>query len=408
MMPEDRLRSALQRLVPPPDEQAGWQQVNRRMVRAHRARAAVVSVAAVMALGLGAAVVGAVQHDGTQHLDLASPHQTTEFRTTGPVATTGPSFPGGTPGTSMPGGGSSIPGGGTSGTGGTGSTDPSTPVSTGGGGSHPASTVGSGPAPTSPVQGATTVPGGHGGPSVTTPTSSPTTGGPTTTLATVATPDTTADVALNEAAVQNQVEDYLAPFGNQVHDVTPTRLSTSAAAGGSQWRIQVALRADATSLAADLLQRFPGHVVVTVGFFPYPSGPTPGAACSSSAPAAGLPNTVSATAKVPPVSRGADFTGTITITNRIAVPMPIAGSTTVDLLLPGSNTVVATYDGTAGNRASSTTLGLGASTDLAITGGTASCTGLGGYALPPGTYDGRVRVTVNGSPAEFRFPVTVV
>ena len=111
-----------------------------------------------------------------------------------------------------------------------------------------------------------------------------------------------------------------------------------------------------------------------------------------------------------PIRRGADFTGKLTLTNNGEVPFGIlaGGANAVDLLLPDSDTVVATFDGTVQSEPKLVTVAPKGKVELSLLGATASCTGLGGFSVPAGAYVGRVQVSVNDVSLEYRFPVTVI
>ncbi|TAL06928.1 MAG: hypothetical protein EPO00_10200 [Chloroflexota bacterium] len=160
--------------------------------------------------------------------------------------------------------------------------------------------------------------------------------------------------------------------------------------------IDVQLRADGIEIARQIHATYGDLRVIQVGFLPYPDPASARVDCSGIFKDVITDTTLRATARleVTQVVTGADFRGSVTITN--------AGSDLVDfesgdpmtavLYQRGTDEVVGAYEGGIGGVGTGGTLGPGGTIDIGVLGGTASCDPSLGYALPPGLYDVRVPV----------------
>lgn len=188
-------------------------------------------------------------------------------------------------------------------------------------------------------------------------------------------------------------------------------IDQAAAAAGSEFRevgstvdaVYVHLRADQADLAVELVRRYGDLVTVTLGNFSYPDarvGPSVGyAACEVRYD---IPTEVHGLRAVVRLSEGsvragADFAGTITVTNTGTAPLhfdsgaPLAGA----VVEPGTTRVAASYDSAIAGVGISADLAPGASRELPALFGTASCDPGVGYALPPGGYEVLVVVPIS-------------
>ncbi|MES2208889.1 MAG: hypothetical protein V4515_01725 [Chloroflexota bacterium] len=160
--------------------------------------------------------------------------------------------------------------------------------------------------------------------------------------------------------------------------------------------IDVALRADGLSVAEQIDATYGDIVTIRVGFLPYPNPESGGVDCSAILRTIITDSPLRATARLNTarVVSGADFQGTVTVTN--AGPDSVvfeSGDPMTALVYPrGSDEIVGAYEGGIAGVGTGATLVPGGTIDIGVLGGTASCDPSLGYALPPGRYD--VRVTV--------------
>ncbi len=160
--------------------------------------------------------------------------------------------------------------------------------------------------------------------------------------------------------------------------------------------IDVQLRADGLSIAEQIHATYGDLLTIYVGFLPYPDPASAGVDCSAILKdiVTDTPLRVSARLDTARVVTGEDFRGTVTITNAGAdvVEFESGDPMTAVVYRRGSNQVVGAYEGGIGGVGAGGTLQPGETLDIGVLGGTASCDPTLGYALPPGSYDVRVRV----------------
>lgn len=163
--------------------------------------------------------------------------------------------------------------------------------------------------------------------------------------------------------------------------------------------VEVALTANAEAVAAQLVGRYGDAAQITVGRFTYPDRlpDDHSLPCASEAPEADLPG-VRATVHLSSdmVSAGADFSGSVTLVNEGHAAVHVETGSPLSAVVFGADGVhpVSTYIGGIAGVGLTLDMPPGASRDIEILGGTASCDPAIGYALAPGTYIVRVPVEV--------------
>ncbi|MBA3875679.1 MAG: hypothetical protein C0498_01865 [Anaerolinea sp.] len=161
--------------------------------------------------------------------------------------------------------------------------------------------------------------------------------------------------------------------------------------------IDIQLRADGEAIA-DRIQAAYGEIVtITVGMLRYPDRSLPADASCALLPdpiISETPLVAEAALDVAAVRPGADFRGTVTVTNTGPEIVEFASGDpmTAVVFRAGSNRPVGGFTGAIGGVGTGGTLAPGDSLDIGVLGGTASCDPALGYALPPGRYDVRVPV----------------
>ena len=167
-------------------------------------------------------------------------------------------------------------------------------------------------------------------------------------------------------------------------------------AGSGPEAIDVQLRADGISIAEQIHATYGELVKIQVGFLPYPDRTSADIDCSAILKDIVTDTPLRATARLETarVVTGADFGGTVTVTNRGAdvVEFESGDPMTAVIYRRGTDQVVGAYDGGIGGVGTGGTLQPGGTLDIGVLGGTASCDPTLGYALPPGLYDVRVPV----------------
>jgi hypothetical protein len=155
--------------------------------------------------------------------------------------------------------------------------------------------------------------------------------------------------------------------------------------------IHVSLRADAIDLAAELADEYPGALELQVGLLPFPAAELPPwYDCSEPMSRLVSESPLRVTARIDsPVHPGDDLRGGATVTNKSEemVVFDSGDPATAVVVLAGTQTIVAMFDGAVGGVGAGGELLPGASKELGIVGGTASCDPDLGYALPPGDYE---------------------
>jgi hypothetical protein len=156
--------------------------------------------------------------------------------------------------------------------------------------------------------------------------------------------------------------------------------------------IEVRLRADGETFASQLLVQYGDLVRLGVGLFPYPDRVAPdGFSCQFAIEpvAEGTPFRAVVTVGGLEVRSGADFSGSVRVTNTAAGPVTFESGqpATAVVVRPGTHEVVGMYDGGLGGTGIGETLEPGGSIEVNFAGATASCDPALGYALPPGTYE---------------------
>ena len=167
-------------------------------------------------------------------------------------------------------------------------------------------------------------------------------------------------------------------------------------AGSGPEAIDVQLRADGISIAEQIHATYGELVKIQVGFLRYPDRTSADFDCSAILKDIVTDTPLRATARLETarVVTGADFGGTVTVTNRGAdvVEFESGDPMTAVIFRRGTDQVVGAYDGGIGGVGAGGTLQPGGTLDIGVLGGTASCDPALGYALPPGLYDVRVPV----------------
>jgi hypothetical protein len=165
--------------------------------------------------------------------------------------------------------------------------------------------------------------------------------------------------------------------------------------------IEVGLPASKQQLAAELVGRYGNIVSVRVGHFAYPLWPDAqpaGGACTTDPAGSTDLNGLRATIELDhaTISAGDEISGTVTVTNAGDQPTSFdSGSPLVaSIVLPGTTTVVAVYDGSIAGVGDGAMLQPGESHTIPIVASTASCDASLGFTLPPGQYDVLVPVVV--------------
>ncbi len=167
-------------------------------------------------------------------------------------------------------------------------------------------------------------------------------------------------------------------------------------AGSGPETIAVQLRADGISIAEQIHATYGDLVKIQVGFLPYPDPTSADSDCAAILNDIVTDTPLRATARLETarVVSGADFGGTVTVTNGglEAVEFESGDPMTAIIYRRGTDQVVGAYDGGIGGVGAGGTLQPGGTLDIGVLGGTASCDPTLGYALPPGLYDVRVPV----------------
>lgn len=167
-------------------------------------------------------------------------------------------------------------------------------------------------------------------------------------------------------------------------------------AGSGPETIDVQLRADGVSIAEQIHATYGELVKIQVGFLPYPDRTSADIDCSAILKDIVTDTPLRATARLETarVVTGADFGGTVTVTNGGAdvVEFESGDPMTAVIYRRGTDQVVGAYEGGIGGVGTGGTLQPGGTLDIGVLGGTASCDPSLGYALPPGLYDVRVPV----------------
>jgi hypothetical protein len=160
----------------------------------------------------------------------------------------------------------------------------------------------------------------------------------------------------------------------------------------------VDLRADSEAAAAAIHEKYGDLVDITLGMFGYPdmSSGGEGGCADMVPPPTTEPVSLSVTLALTDetVKSGADFTGSVTVTNtRPDVLHFESGSPLAALVYrPGEADPVGAFTGAIAGVGVGADLQPGESIDIDVLGGTASCDSSLGYALPAGDYEVRVPV----------------
>jgi len=170
--------------------------------------------------------------------------------------------------------------------------------------------------------------------------------------------------------------------------------------------LQVGLDADEDAMARELVDRYGGAVEVSVGAMRYPPELAVDTCIDLPAPVSipGL-SIVAATTIVTAESMGATTIDgntaapppSVTLTNTRSAPIRFNSGITSGLLIDEAGDVVSANLGGIAALGIGVDLAPGASTDLPLVVGTASCRAALGYTLPPGSYRLVVLVPANGS-----------
>jgi hypothetical protein len=186
--------------------------------------------------------------------------------------------------------------------------------------------------------------------------------------------------------------------------------------------IHVNLRADGEDVAAKVHAAYGELAEIVVGMLPYPDrfgGPPLCEPAADVLPSL-APLDVDLGLDSDSVASGADFHGDVIITNTDTLPFDFqSGPTqTAVVYLPGATTPSGFFTGGMDAMGFGARLAPGESVTLDVVGGTASCDPALGYALPPGSYEVRVRVLVqtqhDNAPTEVSYllsepvPLTIV
>ncbi len=165
--------------------------------------------------------------------------------------------------------------------------------------------------------------------------------------------------------------------------------------------VEVGLPAPEQQLAAELVDRYGDIISVRVGNFAYPLSPDAqpvGGACIADPAGSTDLNGLRATIQLDHATIGVvdQVTGTVTVTNAGDQPVSFdSGSPLVaSIVMPGTTTVVAAYDGSITGVGDGATLQPGESHIIPLVAGTASCDPSLGFTLPPGQYEVLVPVVV--------------
>jgi hypothetical protein len=190
--------------------------------------------------------------------------------------------------------------------------------------------------------------------------------------------------------------------------------------GGGELHLN--LRADGEDVAAEVHAAYGELAEIVVGMLPYPDrfGGPPRCAPETGERASDAPLHVALVLDTDPVASGADFHGEVIITNTDSAPFDFqSGPTqTAVVYLPGAATPSGFFTGGMDAIGFGARLAPAEAVTLDVIGGTASCDPVLGYALPPGSYEVRVRVHVqtmhDNAPTEVSYllsepvPLTIV
>ncbi len=174
-------------------------------------------------------------------------------------------------------------------------------------------------------------------------------------------------------------------------------------AGIGAGTIDIALRADGEPIAEQIRAKYGDLVKIQIGLQPYPPGRAPAPDCTNLPGPFVIGSPFAATLELENASvrSGEDFKATATVTNKTDAPAEFESGQpmTAYIYRAGTDQLVGAYDGGIDGVGAGGTLVPGATIDVEVVGGTASCLADLGYALPPGDYDVRAAIDQYERPA---------